>query len=95
MAENVKIKKKQLKTNIEHINSEMKLLADEMKHLSEYLNTMMKGDGTSPYWNGQAAKTFYEKAINNLKNDIEDYKSAYTTLSTIAVKYEKLGKSDK
>jgi len=95
MAENVKIKKKELKQSIANINKEMESLAKEIEHLSGFLDTMMKGNDKGPLWNGAAAKKFYTKAVANLKNDIEDYTAAYNTLNKIAVAYENLGASDK
>ena len=90
-----KINKKKLKTNVVNINTSLTSLAKELKNLNSYLDAMMKGNADGPYWNGQAAKTFYTKAVANLKNDIADYKSAYNKLNSIAVKYEKLAKGDK
>ena len=90
-----KIDKKKLKVNIANINTALTSLSKEIKNLSTYLDTMMKGNSDGPYWNGASAKTFYTKAVANLKNDIVDYKTAYNKLNAIAVKYEKLVKSDK
>ena len=89
------VNKSKLKTNITNINSTLTSLASELQKLSKNLDTMMKGNSDGPYWNGQAASKFYKKAVTNVKNDIEDYKTAYTKISKIAVKYEKAVKEDK
>ena len=89
-----KVNKSKLKSNINVINTELSNLAKDLKNLSSYLDTMMKGNSDGPYWNGQAAKTFYTKAVSNLKNDIADYKAAYNKLNAIAIKHEKLAKND-
>lgn len=90
-----KVNKKRLKKNITNINTSLTNLSKEIKNLSAYLDTMMKGNSDGPYWNGKTAKTFYTKAVGNLKNDIADYRSAYKKLNAIAIKYEKLTKNDK
>ena len=90
-----KVNKSKLKKNITNINTNLKGLANELEKLSKNLDTMMKGNADGPYWNGQAAKTFYTKSLNNLKNDVADYKAAYKKLNSIAVKYENLAKKDK
>ena len=90
-----KVSKSKLKKNIVNINTYLKGLANELQKLSSNLDTMMKGNADGPYWNGQAAKSFYSKAVGNIKNDIVDYKAAYNKLNSIAVKYENLAKKDK
>ncbi len=94
MANNVKIDKKKLYTNINNVDIAMKSLANEIKKLSNNINAMMKGNADGPYWNGTAANRYYDKAIDNLKNDIADYKAAYNQLFNISDKYQELVWSD-
>ena len=89
-----KIDKQKLKNNIINIDTKMKDLSSNLKKLSENLNEMMNGSSKEPYWNGKAAKKFYERGVGNLKNDIKDYQSSYKKLNEIAVKYEQLVNND-
>ncbi len=95
MASSTKIDKTKLGQNVRKINSSLSSLEKELKNLHDYLEAMMKGNSDGPYWNGASAVKFYNKALGNLKNDIEDYADAYEKLASIAVKYEKLCISDK
>jgi len=89
-----KIDKTKLYQNVTNINKALVSLSKEIKSLNSNLNLMMKGDADGPYWNGQAADKFYTKAVANLKNDIEDYNSAFQRLQNIADKYNNLINND-
>ncbi len=89
-----KIDKTKLYQNVTNINKALVSLSKEIKSLNSNLNLMMKGDSDGPYWNGKAADKFYTKAVANLKNDIEDYNSAFQRLQNIADKYNNLINND-
>ncbi len=89
-----KIDKAKLKVNITNLSKSMNYLSIEIKKLSNCLNEMMKGNSDGPYWNGKQAKSFYNKAVANLRHDIADYTAAYDKLNDIALKYENLTKTD-
>lgn len=89
MAEKVTVKdKNKLKTYIVNINERMKLLAKEIISLSSNIDKMMKGDGKTPYWNGEDAVGFFRLAIANLSHDIEVYKAERERLEALGSLYE-------
>ena len=84
-----------VKQSVININANMVSLANELKRLSANINAMMVGDTEGPYWNGNKAKRFYNKAISNLKNNIDDYSKARNYLNALAVGFEKAFNQDK
>ncbi len=80
--------KKLLKSYVTQINAEMKILAGEIKKLSENLDKMMKGEKDGPFWNGEDAQTFFKVAVANLKHDIDDYVTAKEKLDALGELYE-------
>ena len=89
MAEKVSVKdNKKLGKYIESINERMKLLAKEIISLSSNIDKMMKGDGNTPYWNGEDAVGFFKLAISNLSHDIEVYKAERARLEALGGLYE-------
>ena len=89
MAEKVTVKdKNKLKTYVVNINERMKLLAKEIISLSSNIDKMMKGDGKTPYWNGEDAVGFFRLAISNLSHDIEVYKAERERLEALGSLYE-------
>lgn len=89
MAEKVYVKdKNKLKKCIVNINDKMKQLAAEIKSLSSNIDKMMKGDGKTPYWNGEDAASFFRIAISNLAHDIEVYKQEKARLESLGSLFE-------
>lgn len=89
MAEKVTVKdKNKLKAYVVNINERMKLLAKEIISLSSNIDKMMKGDGKTPYWNGEDAVGFFRLAISNLSHDIEVYKAERERLEALGSLYE-------
>ena len=89
MAEKVTVKdKNKLKNYVVNINGRMTLLAKEIISLSSNIDKMMKGDGKTPYWNGEDAVGFFRLAISNLSHDIEVYKAERERLEALGSLYE-------
>ncbi len=81
--------KNDLKKSVTNINTNMKELEKQIGQLSKAIQLMMNGDSKNgPMWNGVRAKSFYNKAIANIRNDIADYKNAYEALKSYANFYE-------
>lgn len=95
MAEKRGVNKK-IKTDIINMNTTLKNLTSHLTKLSTDLKTMMSGtDGSGPYWNGNKAKIFYEKARKNLANNIKDYNYAAGVVNALAIEYEQACLRDK
>ena len=77
-----------LKKNVVNINTYMAKIAEELKLLSNNLNTLMKGKDGVAYWDGDDAVRFYNIAVSNLKNDIADYVTARNELEVLGRIYE-------
>ncbi len=89
MAEKIYVKNKnKLKNYIVSINGKMTQLATEIKSLSSNIDKMMKGDGKTPYWNGEDAAGFFRLAVSNLAHDIEVYKQERARLESLGSLYE-------
>lgn len=83
-----------VKQSVINIDTNMVGLANELKNLSENINAMMTGDAEGPYWNGKKARKFYNRAIENLKNNIKDYVTARNYLNALGVGFEQAVKQD-
>ena len=74
--------------------ADMSKIAGELKLLNKNLTELMNGDKTDAYWNGLNAYKFYNSAIKNIKNDVEDYTRGYKKLKNLASYLNGLAKSD-
>ena len=79
-----------VKQSVINIDTNMVGLANEL----ENSNAMMTGDAEGPYWNGKKARKFYNRAIENLKNNIKDYVTARNYLNALGVGFEQAVKQD-
>lgn len=66
-------------------------LSDSLKNLKRLINQMLTGaeDG-GKLWTGKSAETFYEHAVRNLNNNLDDYHAAYRMLKTLDDYYEQV-----
>ena len=72
MAEKVYVKdKNKLKRCIVSINGKMTQLAAEIKSLSSNIDKMMKGDGKTPYWNGEDVMAIFFNEFNRYRKKKE------------------------
>ena len=74
--------------------ADMSKIAGELKLLNKNLTELMLGDKADAYWNGLNAYKFYNSAIRNIKNDVEDYTRGYKKLNNLASYLNGLAKSD-
>ncbi len=77
-----------MKPIVSEINGSLIDLSNHLGDLSSDLKKMMQGDSEGPFWNGEEAVQFYDRAIKNLKNDWADYNSAYNKAQNLAVACE-------
>ena len=86
---------KKIKNDVISMNSTLKSLDNDLKKLSADLKDMMNGtNGSGPYWNGNKAKIFYNKAVKNLANNIKDYNYAAKIVQSLAIQYEQAALKD-
>lgn len=66
-------------------------LSDSLKSLKKHLNQMLTGSADGgKLWTGKSAETFYEHAVRNLNNNLDDYHAAYKMLKTLDDYYEQV-----
>lgn len=72
-----------MEKNLTNVNTRLKNLYGDLKQVHDSLDSFIRGDGTTAYWNGTDAQEWFVKAIKNHNNNIVDYQSAYTFASTM------------
>ncbi len=78
---NTQNKKKKLSNDeyvklCDNVNKEIENIYQALKGLNTTLNSLMKGDGEDPYWNGPQALRYFNSAKSNMDNNIKAYNEA-------------------
>ena len=63
--------KSQAKQLVKDIEAELATFSKHLTALSEDLNTLQKGDGTTAYWSGERAYAWIKTALEHVKHDDE------------------------
>lgn len=70
-----------IETNITNMNATLEKLSDDLVKLKKLITQMMtEGEGGGKLWTGTNAEIFYDKAVRNLNNNLNDYHAAYKRL---------------
>lgn len=80
---------KKAKTQLGSMKTQMRSYAEKLINAKDTLNTMMKGNGTDAYWQGQSAVEWYTSAIASINKMMDNYKNTYNEFRDYAVLVEK------
>lgn len=70
-----------IETNITNMNETLEKLSDDLVNLKKLITKMMtEGENGGKLWTGTNAEIFYDKAVRNLNNNLNDYQAAYKRL---------------
>ena len=70
-----------IETNITNMNETLEKLSDDLVNLKKLITRMMtEGENGGKLWTGTNAEIFYDKAVRNLNNNLNDYQAAYKRL---------------
>lgn len=70
-----------IETNITNMNETLEKLSDDLVKLKKLITQMMtEGENGGKLWTGTNAEIFYDKAVRNLNNNLNDYQAAYKRL---------------
>lgn len=70
-----------IETNITNMNETLEKLSDDLVKLKKLITRMMtEGENGGKLWTGTNAEIFYDKAVRNLNNNLNDYQAAYKRL---------------
>lgn len=80
-----------IETNITNMNATLEKLSDDLVKLKKLITQMMtEGEGGGKLWTGTNAEIFYDKAVRNLNNNLNDYHAAYKRLVIFNKYYNKV-----
>lgn len=89
MAEGTVKSLKKAKTQINSLKTKMQNYAKKIESLQQSLSSMMKGDGTNAYWQGQNAYDWYSSCSKSLNSIIGNYKHSYEEFADFCAVYDK------
>lgn len=85
-----KIKKfKTSKTEISNLIKKVNSYASDVEKVKTEINNMMKGDGKSAYWEGEAARAWFTNAIKKTNKLVGNYSNTVAAVTSLAKLIEK------
>ena len=80
-----------IETNIKNMDNTLNKLSENLVKLKTLITRMMtEGEGGGKLWTGTNAEIFYDKAVRNLNNNLNDYHAAYKRLVIFNKYYNKV-----
>lgn len=80
-----------IETNIKNMDNTLIKLSENLVKLKTLITRMMtEGEGGGKLWTGTNAEIFYDKAVRNLNNNLNDYHAAYKRLLIFNKYYNKV-----
>jgi hypothetical protein len=63
---------------------------EQLHHVHDHYEFVLRGDDDGPYWNGKLAKKFFHESTTNIKNNCAAYEALYKVYKALVDKRDKL-----